>query len=46
MLRSAKVYGSLPVRWAVNAYVEFIRNTPFLIQLYFVFFACRTSASA
>ncbi len=34
-----KVYGSLPVRWAVNAYVEFIRNTPFLIQLYFVFFA-------
>ncbi len=34
-----KVYGSRPVRWLVNAYVEFIRNTPFLIQLYFVFFA-------
>ena len=27
------------MRWAVSAYVEFIRNTPFLIQLYFVFFA-------
>ena len=35
----AKVYGSKPVRWFVNLYVEFIRNTPFLIQLYFVFFA-------
>jgi polar amino acid transport system permease protein len=35
----AKVYGSGPVRWAVGSYVEFIRNTPFLIQLYFVFFA-------
>ena len=28
-----------PLRWLVNVYVEFIRNTPFLIQLYFVFFA-------
>jgi len=34
-----KVYGPRPVRWLVSAYVEFIRNTPFLIQLYFVFFA-------
>jgi len=35
----AKVYGPRPIRWLVSAYVEFIRNTPFLIQLYFVFFA-------
>ena len=35
----AKVYGARPVQWLVNVYVEFIRNTPFLIQLYFVFFA-------
>jgi polar amino acid transport system permease protein len=35
----AAVYGARPLRWATTAYVEFIRNTPFLIQLYFVFFA-------
>jgi polar amino acid transport system permease protein len=35
----AKVYGSAPVRWIVSSYVEFIRNTPFLVQLYFVYFA-------
>jgi polar amino acid transport system permease protein len=35
----AKLYAHPFVRWAVNVYVEFIRNTPFLIQLYFVFFA-------
>ncbi|HLM40861.1 MAG TPA: amino acid ABC transporter permease [Microvirga sp.] len=34
-----KVYGPWPVRWLVSSYVEFIRNTPFLIQLYFVYFA-------
>ncbi len=28
-----------PVRWAVAAFVELIRNTPFLVQIYFVFFA-------
>jgi polar amino acid transport system permease protein len=27
------------VRWAVMAFVEVIRNTPFLVQIYFVFFA-------
>ncbi len=26
-------------RWAVIAFVELIRNTPFLVQIYFVFFA-------
>jgi polar amino acid transport system permease protein len=35
----AKVYGSRTVRWIVGSYVEFIRNTPFLVQLYFVYFA-------
>ena len=28
-----------PVRWMVIAFVELIRNTPFLVQIYFVFFA-------
>ncbi|MFH6782774.1 amino acid ABC transporter permease [Methylobacterium sp. MA0201] len=28
-----------PLRWSVIAFVELIRNTPFLVQIYFVFFA-------
>jgi len=28
-----------PLRWAVIAFVEMIRNTPFLVQIYFIFFA-------
>ena len=35
----AKAYGPRPVRWLASSYIELIRNTPFLIQLYFVFFA-------
>jgi polar amino acid transport system permease protein len=27
------------LRWAVTAFVELIRNTPFLVQIYFIFFA-------
>lgn len=27
------------VRWAVMAFVELIRNTPFLVQIYFIYFA-------
>jgi polar amino acid transport system permease protein len=27
------------VRWLVGAFVELIRNTPFLVQIYFIFFA-------
>jgi polar amino acid transport system permease protein len=27
------------VRWLVMAFVELIRNTPFLVQIYFIFFA-------
>ncbi len=28
-----------PVRWFVMAFVELIRNTPFLVQIFFIFFA-------
>jgi polar amino acid transport system permease protein len=31
--------GPKPVRWLVGAYVEGIRNTPFLVQLYIIFFS-------
>nr|WP_279343725.1 amino acid ABC transporter permease [Variovorax terrae] len=34
-----KTAGPRPVRWLVNAYIEVIRNTPFLVQLFFFFFA-------
>ena len=33
-----KTMGPKPVRWAVNAYVEVIRNTPFLVQIFLIFF--------
>jgi polar amino acid transport system permease protein len=35
-LRSA---GSKPVRWAIVSYVEVIRNTPFLVQLFVLYFS-------
>ncbi len=28
-----------PLRWLVISFVELIRNTPFLVQIYFIFFA-------
>ncbi|MCW3473230.1 amino acid ABC transporter permease [Limobrevibacterium gyesilva] len=34
----ARNMGPRFVRWLVSAYVELIRNTPFLVQLYIVFF--------
>ena len=34
-----KTAGPAPVRWLVDAYIEIIRNTPFLIQIFFIFFA-------
>lgn len=34
-----KASGPAPLRWAVSVYVESIRNTPFLVQLSFFFFA-------
>ena len=34
-----KVAGPRPLRWLINAYIELIRNTPFLVQLFFFYFA-------
>ena len=34
-----KTGGPTPLRVLVNAYIELIRNTPFLVQLFFFFFA-------
>jgi polar amino acid transport system permease protein len=34
----AKTSGPVVLRWIVNAYIELIRNTPFLVQLFFFFF--------
>lgn len=36
VLRDSKIK---PFRWLVIAFVELIRNTPFLVQIYFIFFA-------
>ncbi|HSW05391.1 amino acid ABC transporter permease [Aquabacterium sp.] len=34
----ARLNGALPLRWAATTYIELIRNTPFIVQLFFVFF--------
>lgn len=34
----ARTEGVAPLRWVVGAYVELIRNTPFIVQLFFIFF--------
>jgi len=34
-----KTSGPAPLRWLINLYIELIRNTPFLVQLFFFFFA-------
>ena len=34
-----KTWGPAPLRVVINAYIELIRNTPFLVQLFFFFFA-------
>lgn len=34
----ARTYGNAPLRWVVGSYVEVIRNTPFIVQLFFIFF--------
>lgn len=36
ILRNSKI---APVRWLVKAFVELIRNTPFLVQIFFIYFA-------
>jgi polar amino acid transport system permease protein len=34
-----KSAGPQPVRWLVAAYVELIRNTPFLVQIFIIYFS-------
>ena len=34
----ARVYGAAWLKWVVGTYVELIRNTPFIVQLFFIFF--------
>ena len=34
----ARTHGAAPVRALATAYVELIRNTPFIVQLFFIFF--------
>lgn len=34
----ARARGSAPLRWVTGAYVEVIRNTPFIVQLFFIFY--------
>ena len=34
----ARANGATWLRWLVGAYVELIRNTPFIVQLFFIFF--------
>ena len=35
----ARTSGSSVLRWLAGAYIEVIRNTPFLVQIFFFFFA-------
>jgi polar amino acid transport system permease protein len=34
----ARTYGGTALKWVVGTYVELIRNTPFIVQLFFVYF--------
>ncbi len=34
----ARAEGPAALRWPVAAYVELVRNTPFIVQLFFIFF--------
>lgn len=38
VLAVLRSFGPRPVAWAIGAYVELIRNTPLLVQLYLVYF--------
>ena len=40
-----KTAGPQPLRVVINVYIELIRNTPFLVQLFFFFFALPAIAS-
>ena len=39
----ARTQGPTALRWVVGAYVEAVRNTPFIVQLFFVFFGLPTA---
>ena len=34
----ARLHGNSALKWLVGSYVELVRNTPFIIQLFFIFF--------
>ena len=34
----ARANGPVWLRWVAGSYVELIRNTPFIVQLFFIFF--------
>jgi polar amino acid transport system permease protein len=36
---TAQTLGPKPLRWAIRAYIELIRNTPFLVQLFILYFS-------
>lgn len=36
---AGKTAGPKPVRFLIDCYIEMIRNTPFLVQIFFIFFA-------
>ena len=38
----AKAAGPSPLRWAIAAYIEGIRNTPFLVQIFIIYFSLPT----
>ncbi len=38
----AKTSGPKPLRWIIDAYIEIIRNTPFLVQIFMIFFGLPT----
>ena len=38
VLAWSRVHGALPLRVLAGTYVELIRNTPFIVQLFFIFF--------
>jgi polar amino acid transport system permease protein len=35
----AKAAGPSPLRWTIAAYIEVIRNTPFLVQIFIIYFS-------
>lgn len=43
LLAGMKLSKIAPLRWLSTAYIEVIRGTPMLLQLYFFYFACPLS---